>query len=100
MTSSVSPHSSSSTESVPATTGKPGRLRWRAWKDGKEDEKLDLYHAGIVEDLGRGRVRILTQELQIGKLAAKLAQERPNPMVNGHQDWLDGLGKAVQESSK
>ncbi|WP_327312818.1 hypothetical protein [Streptomyces sp. NBC_01235] len=37
-----------------------------------------------------GRVRILTQETQIGRPAAAPADERPNPRLNGHQAWLDG----------
>jgi hypothetical protein len=36
-------------------------------------------HAWLVEDLPGGRVRILTQETQIGQPAAVLANERPNP---------------------
>ena len=79
--------------------GKVGRLAWRAWLDGDEKSKVDVYHAWIVEDLEGGRVRILTQESQIGKPAAELAGKKPNPMLNGHQDWLDGLVKATQEKS-
>lgn len=84
-------------ESVTPSAGNPGRLAWRAWQDGDEEQALDVYHAWIVEDLDRGRVRILTQESQIGKPAAKLAEEKPNVMLNGHQDWLDGLVKAAQK---
>lgn len=32
---------------------------------------------------------------QIGAPAVALAQERPNPMLNGHQAWLDGLAAAA-----
>lgn|GEM_PF-3415343 len=39
---------------------------------------------------------VLTEESQIGKLAKDLAETAPNPMVNGHQAWLDGLTKAVK----
>lgn len=52
-------------------------------------------HAWLVEDLPGGRVRILTQETQFGRPAAALAEERPNPMLNGHQAWLDGLVRAA-----
>jgi hypothetical protein len=52
--------------------------------------------AWLVEDLPGGRVRILTQETQIGRPAAALADERPNPMLNGHQAWLDGLISAAR----
>ncbi|KAH0149918.1 hypothetical protein KCU67_g10875, partial [Aureobasidium melanogenum] len=55
------------------------------------------YHAWVIEDLDHDRVRILTQESQIGKPAAEFSTKRPNPMLNGHQDWLDGLVKAARE---
>ncbi|WP_404199152.1 SRPBCC family protein [Streptomyces tauricus] len=73
----------------------PGRLSWTAKQDGKPEERLDVLHAWLIEDLPGDRVRILTQETQIGAPAAALAQERPNPMLNGHQAWLDGLLRAA-----
>ncbi|MEU9454104.1 SRPBCC family protein [Streptomyces sp. NPDC048277] len=75
--------------------GSPGRLSWTAEQDGGPQERLDVLHAWLVEDLPGGRVRVLTQETQIGAPAAALAQERPNPMLNGHQAWLDGLIRAA-----
>ncbi|MEV1026628.1 SRPBCC family protein [Streptomyces sp. NPDC050264] len=75
--------------------GVPGRLSWTAEQDGKPEERLDVLHAWLVEDLPGGRVRILTQESQIGEPAAALANERPNPMLNGHQAWLDGVVHAA-----
>jgi len=55
-----------------------------------------VLHAWLVEDLPAGRVRILTQETQLGEPAAALAEERPNPMLNGHQAWLDGRVRAAR----
>ncbi|RJQ74566.1 SRPBCC domain-containing protein [Pseudonocardiaceae bacterium YIM PH 21723] len=75
--------------------GTPGRLSWTAKQDGAADERLDVLHAWLVEDLPGGRVRVLTQETQIGKPAADLARQVPNPMLNGHQAWLDGLVRAA-----
>lgn len=75
----------------------PGRLSWTAKQHGRPEEQLDVLHAWLVEDLHGGRVRILTQETQIGRPAAALANERPNPMLNGHQAWLDGLVSAASE---
>ncbi|SDP36852.1 hypothetical protein SAMN04487981_12119 [Streptomyces sp. cf386] len=75
--------------------GVPGRLSWTAKQDGTPEERLDVLHAWLVEDLPGGRVRVLTQETQIGRPAAALAKERPNPMLNGHQAWLDGLVRAA-----
>ena len=51
------------------------------------------FGAWILESLPNNRVRVLTEESQIGKLAKGLAVTVPNPMVNGHQAWLDGLTK-------
>ncbi|MFD5796110.1 hypothetical protein ACFWIO_21755 [Streptomyces diastatochromogenes] len=75
--------------------GVPGRLSWTAKQDGTPAERLDVPHAWLVEDLPGGRVRILTQETQIGEPAAQLARQIPNPMLNGHQAWLDGLVRAA-----
>ncbi|MHB9857416.1 SRPBCC family protein [Streptomyces sp. YIM S03343] len=75
--------------------GVPGRLSWTARQDGTPEEELDVLHAWLVEDLPGGRVRVLTQETQIGLPAAQLARQTPNPMLNGHQAWLDGLVRAA-----
>jgi hypothetical protein len=75
----------------------PGRLSWTAKQDGPPDARLDVLHAWLVEDLPGDRVRILTQETQIGQPAAELAGQVPNPMLNGHQAWLDGLVRAARE---
>ncbi|MBT0768626.1 hypothetical protein KIH74_06790 [Kineosporia sp. J2-2] len=76
--------------------GVPGRLSWTARQDGTPAERLDVLHAWLVEDLPGGRVRVLTQEVQHGVPAADLATQRPNPMLNGHQAWLDGLITAAR----
>ncbi|MFF3850218.1 SRPBCC domain-containing protein [Streptomyces sp. NPDC002328] len=64
---------------------------------GGPEERLDVLHAWLVEDLPGGRVRILTQETQLGEPAAALANERSNPMLDGHQAWLDGLVRAASK---
>lgn len=83
-------------EYVPPADGRPGRLAWHGWA-GEEggDTRLDVHHAWLVEDLDGGRVRVLTQETQRGKPARDLHDVRPNPMINGHQDWIDGLVDAA-----
>lgn len=88
------------TEYVAPTNGQAGRIAWHGWA-GEEgtDERLDVHHAWLIEDLSEGRVRILTQETQKGKPAQVLAQTKPNPMINGHQEWLDGLVDAVRAAS-
>ncbi|KAM9949386.1 hypothetical protein ACTFIT_010595 [Dictyostelium discoideum] len=55
------------------------------------ETRLDVTRAWLIEDLPGGRVRILTQESQNGKPARKLASTVPNPMINGHQEWITGL---------
>lgn len=77
----------------------PGRLSWTAKQDGPPQEKLDVLHAWLVEDLPGRRVRVLTQEVQHGQPAAALASQVPNPMLNGHQAWLDGLITAARRSN-
>ncbi|WP_258229815.1 hypothetical protein [Pseudomonas putida] len=73
----------------------PGRIAWHGWA-GKGEDRLDVHHAWLIENLEGGRVRILTQETQIGKPAQELAKAQPNPMINGHQDWLNGLVDAAK----
>lgn len=84
-------------EFVPPVDGKPARIAWHGWYDGSEEEKLDVHHAWLMENLEGGRVRILTQETQKGMPAKKMAVEKPNPMINAHQDWLEGLVKASKK---
>jgi len=89
------------TEYEPPIPGKPARVAWHGWVEGNEDERLDVHHAWLIEDLPGNRVRILTQESQIGKPAQELAATKPNPMLNAHQEWLDGLaGYALEQQSK
>lgn len=90
------PVESQVTEYVPPVNGQPARLSWHGW-DGEGDTRLDVIHAWLLEDLSGGRVRILTQESQKGKPAQALASTRPDPMINGHQDWLVGLVAAAKE---
>jgi len=84
-------------EYVPPAEGRPGRLGWHGW-GGEGDTRFDVYHAWLLEDLPGGRVRILTQESQKGKPAQELAKKKPNVMINGHQDWLDGLVAAARKA--
>ncbi|MBC2666924.1 SRPBCC domain-containing protein [Novosphingobium flavum] len=74
---------------------RPGRVAWHGWS-GEGDQRLDVHHAWLVEDLSGGRVRVLTQETQNGAPAKELAAAVPNPMINGHQAWLVGLIAAAQ----
>ena len=87
-------------EYIPPINGNPARVAWHGWSGETEDTKLDVYHAWLIENISEGRVRILTQESQIGKPAKELAQTKPNPMINGHQDWLDGLVNATKTNLK
>ncbi|KAL6710280.1 hypothetical protein ACN47E_009226 [Coniothyrium glycines] len=72
---------------APESNGRPGRLSWSS----KVEEGVEIWHAWLVEDLPGQRVRILTQESQIGSVFREMGEQRPNKMLLGHQDWLDGL---------
>lgn len=71
------------------------RISWHGWAEGDADHRLDVIHAWLLEELPGNRLRILTQESQIGKPAAAMAGT--NTMIDGHQAWLYGLVKAVRE---
>ena len=86
------------TEYVPPAAGQPARVAWHGWAEGNAETRLDVIHAWLIEDLSGGRVRVLTQESQKGKPAQELAKTRPNPMINGHQDWLEGLVAAARKA--
>ena len=79
-------------ESVAPKKGTVGRIGWRS----KTDDGMEIYHAWIVEELEKNRVRILTQEVQNGPVFQKFAGDKPNVMLLGHQDWLDGIVKAAR----
>ena len=78
-----------------------GNLFRLAWSStfGEGEDFSNVYHAWILENLPNNHVRVLTEESQIGKLARVLAKTVPNPMVNGHQAWLDGLTKATKNKA-
>lgn len=86
---------------APESNGRAGRLAWRSHKT---PEGMEVYHAWVVEDLEGQCVRVLTQESQIGQVFKEWEARKPNPMLLGHQDWLDGLiaaaaGKEVGETN-
>lgn len=84
-------------ELIAPVKGQPARIAWHGWA-GKGETRLDVHHAWLLEDLPEGRVRILTQETQNGIPAKELAQAVPNPMINGHQQWLDGMVLAARNA--
>lgn len=85
-------------EYVAPAPGQPARVAWYAWVEGTAETRLDVHHAWLLEDLPGGRVRILTQETQNGKPAQELARTKPNPMLNAHQAWLDGLANIASNA--
>jgi hypothetical protein len=82
-------------EYVPPAAGQPARIAWHGWAGSTAEERLDVHHAWLIEDLSGGRVRILTQETQKGVPAQALASAEPNPMINGHDQWLKGMVAAA-----
>lgn len=89
------------TECVPPLNGEAARLAWHGWsgEEGAAD-RLDVLHAWLIETLPGNRLRILTQETQNGNPAKELAVAKPNPMINGHQEWLDGLVVAARSTKR
>lgn len=85
------------TEYDPPVAGRPARIAWHGWVEGDANHRLDVHHAWLFEDLSGNRVRILTQETQNGVPAQELARTRPNPMLNAHQDWIEGLARAAMQ---
>jgi hypothetical protein len=88
-------------EFVPPVQGQAARVAWHGWAGeiGAED-RLDVHHAWLIEELAGGRLRILTQETQKGKPAQALAETEPNPMINGHDQWLKGLVGAARKATQ
>ena len=86
------------TEYVPPVAGAPARVAWHGWVEGDAKGRLDVHHAWLIEELPGHRVRILTQETQNGQPARELAGTTPNPMLNAHQAWLDGLAAAARRA--
>lgn len=85
------------TEHQPPRPGQPARIAWHGWVEGAGEQRLDVHHAWLFEDLPGGRVRILTQETQIGGPARELAATLPNPMLNAHQAWIEGLARRARQ---
>ncbi|MBV7536580.1 SRPBCC domain-containing protein [Duganella sp. sic0402] len=87
-------------EYVPPANGQAARIAWHGWVEGDATSRLDVHHAWLFEDLPDGRVRILTQETQNGQPARGLAVTKPNPMLNAHQEWIDGLAAAAKRAQQ
>lgn len=87
------------TEYVAPAPGQAARVAWHGWVEGDASGRLDVHHAWLFEDLPGGRVRILTQETQNGQPARDMAVARPNPMLNAHQDWIEGLARAARKGT-
>ena len=88
-------------EFVPPVLGQAARVAWHGWfGEVGADDRLDVHHAWLIEELSGGRLRILTQETQKGKPAEALAATVPNPMINGHDQWLRGLLDAARKAKK
>lgn len=87
-------------EYVAPLPGNPARIGWYGSIADDADNALDVYHAWLFEALPGGRVRILTQESQIGKPAQQMARQKPNPMLNAHQDWIEGLAETARKRAR
>ncbi|MFV0288494.1 MAG: SRPBCC domain-containing protein [Mycoplasmatales bacterium] len=79
------------------TETSPGRIGWYGLCAGDENNRLEVYHAFLFENVANDCVRILTQETQIGKPGQEMALQKPNPMLNAHQDWLEGIASVIKK---
>lgn len=84
-------------ECIAPHAGQAARLAWHGWAGSTPQDRLDVHHAWLIEALSADRVRILTQETQLGAPARALAADPSHPMINGHQQWLDGLVAAARQ---
>ncbi len=87
------------TEVVAPGPGVPGRLTWAGPLTQNGEMVIDIAHAFLLEDLPGGRLRLLTQESELGPAAKELAITRPSPLVNAHLEWLDGLVRVARTSA-
>lgn len=92
------PVESEVTEFKPSVNGGPARIAWHECVEGDAQHRLDVHHAWLLENLPDGRLRILTEESQIGMSAQELHNTLPNPMLNAHQLWLAALVEAAQHA--
>jgi len=81
--------------SIP-TTHSPGQVSWIGHVNLNTENSLIAYLTWFFEDLSEGRLRILLQESLIGNPAKSLAQQRPNPALNAHYDWMMNLISAAE----
>ncbi|MDA3920264.1 MAG: SRPBCC domain-containing protein [Salinisphaera sp.] len=88
------------TELERADGNTPARIAWHGWVDGEPEEQLDVYHAWLFEALPDNRVRLLTQETQNGAPARNMATATPNPMLNKHQEWIEGLARVASRRKR
>lgn len=89
------PVESQMVEHVAPIQGQPARMAWLVGR-GRRRRQARCAHAWLIEDMSDGRMRILTQETQNGGPGKALAKAVPNPMINGHQNWLNGLVVAAR----
>ncbi|WP_233838473.1 SRPBCC domain-containing protein [Paraburkholderia sp. ZP32-5] len=82
-------------EYVAPTDGVPGRLAWHGWTESDGRKIAEAHCAWLIEDLPGTRVRILWQESLLGPAARELAQLRPRPALDAHQNWIEGIAAAA-----
>eukprot|EP01053_Blabericola_migrator_P005579 Blabericola_migrator_1__5578@NODE_283_length_10404_cov_699_850924_g233_i0_p2_GENE_NODE_283_length_10404_cov_699_850924_g233_i0NODE_283_length_10404_cov_699_850924_g233_i0_p2_ORF_typecomplete_len561_score112_85Oxidored_FMN/PF00724_20/2_6e102Dus/PF01207_17/8_5e08Polyketide_cyc2/PF10604_9/5_8e05IMPDH/PF00478_25/0_0014DHO_dh/PF01180_21/0_0038His_biosynth/PF00977_21/0_27His_biosynth/PF00977_21/1e03_NODE_283_length_10404_cov_699_850924_g233_i011202802 len=79
-------------EYVPPAPSQAARIAWHGWM---ENGDIDVIHAWLFEDIPGNRVRIVTEETQNGPQAKAMAVQKPNPMLNAHQEWIEGLAQGA-----
>jgi hypothetical protein len=88
------------TNAVLPTRRDAGASACRSTSQDPSQSDLKTYHGWLIEEGGDECVRILTQEVQIGSLAAQLRKERSSRLLIGHQGWIEGLLDAAASSGE
>ena len=79
-------------ESQPPSVDKEGRLMWKASYEVKGEKKYESVRGWILENMGNGRTRIFTQEVQKGDVARKLYKETYD-MLSSSEKWVRQLAE-------
>ncbi|TYC51082.1 SRPBCC domain-containing protein [Weissella muntiaci] len=81
-------------ELIEPIDNKFAQIAWHGWQEVDGKISLEGYQVFTIDSYTDSLVRIITKESQLGEAAAEMSEQSPNPMLNGHQEWLDSLAQA------
>ena len=79
-------------EVQPPSGDKEGRVMWKSCHVVKGEKKYEAVRGWILENMGNGRTRIFTQEVQRGDAAKKLYKETYE-MLTSYEKWVRNLAE-------